>query len=60
MAAIEAEMKKREELRALKELRQLRKETVIKPEPIKHYKPLEIKRSERPLTLAKSPRFAKR
>ena len=54
---MEAELNRREEMRDRQELIKLRKETVIKPAPIKQYKALVIKGSEKPLTQPKSPRF---
>ncbi|XP_022164807.1 uncharacterized protein LOC111029879 isoform X2 [Myzus persicae] len=48
------EMKK-QELLLIKNLRQ---ETIHKPEPIKKYKPVLIRKSRRPVTVPQSPRFS--
>lgn len=38
----------------------LRRKNVHKPEPIKKYKPVLIKKSEKPVTVARSPKFSLR
>lgn len=57
---LEAELRRRQEEEEHQELIRRRQETVIKPAPIKHYRPLQIKQSEKPLTQPKSPAFSKR
>ncbi|KAJ2718391.1 Protein tpx2 [Coemansia sp. Benny D115] len=46
-----------DERRELEEIKHLRKILVHKPQPIRHYKPLIIKPSERPLTVPKTPQW---
>ncbi|XP_050539464.1 uncharacterized protein LOC126904460 isoform X2 [Daktulosphaira vitifoliae] len=55
MAKKRQEESKKEEIRALKNSR---KQTVHKPIPIKKYKPILIKKSEKPVTVPHSPRFS--
>lgn len=45
------------EMESMKNMRQL---TIHKPEPIKKYKPVLIRKSERPITVPRSPRFSNR
>ncbi|XP_067947768.1 targeting protein for Xklp2-like [Watersipora subatra] len=58
--ALDEELRKRQAAEERKELIRLRQKTIIKPAPIKHYKPVEIKQSDRPLTQPMSPRFSQR
>ncbi|PAA68947.1 hypothetical protein BOX15_Mlig008168g3, partial [Macrostomum lignano] len=44
--------------REQQQIQQLRAASVPKAQPIRHYKPMRIHRSEKPLTVAKSPDFA--
>lgn len=39
-------------------IKNLRQKTIHKAEPIKKYKPVLIKKSERPITVPHSPRFS--
>ena len=57
---LEAELRRRQEEEERRELIRQRQETIIKPAPIKHYKPLQIKLSEKALTQPRSPAFSKR
>lgn len=41
-------------------IKNLRQQTIHKPEPIKKYKPVLIRKSERPVTIPNSPRFSVR
>ncbi|KAJ1826592.1 hypothetical protein LPJ56_002100 [Coemansia sp. RSA 2599] len=46
-----------EERREEEEIKQLRKLLVHKAQPVRHYKPVEIHPSDRPLTVAKTPKW---
>ena len=51
------EEKKRQYIAEEKNARELRKVAVYKAQPIRAYKPFEVKPSEKPLTLPHSPKF---
>lgn len=57
---LDADLRKIQEEEERQERIRVRQETVIKPAPIKHYKPVLIKQSDKPLTLPRSPAFSKR
>lgn len=56
---LETEVRERKEREERREIARQRKETIIKPAPIKQYKPLEILRSDKQLTTPRSPKFSK-
>ncbi|XP_025419095.1 uncharacterized protein LOC112689542 isoform X2 [Sipha flava] len=54
-------LKKKEEENKMKEMnmiKNMRQQTIHKAEPIKKYKPILIRKSERPVTVPQSPRFS--
>ncbi|KAM6924448.1 targeting protein for Xklp2, partial [Xenentodon cancila] len=59
-ARMEAEQKKEEEQNLKEEIARLRQEQVHKAQPIRHYKPVAVKKSEVPLTVPESPNFSDR
>ncbi|PWA24235.1 hypothetical protein CCH79_00017898 [Gambusia affinis] len=59
-ARIEAEQRLEEEQREREEIARLRQEQVHKAQPIRHYKPVAVKKSDVPLTMPESPNFSKR
>ncbi|XP_071331214.1 targeting protein for Xklp2 isoform X2 [Trachinotus anak] len=59
-ALMEEEQRREEEQRQKEEIARLRHEQVHKAQPIRHYKPVEVKRSEVPLTVPHSPNFSDR
>ncbi|KAJ8259940.1 hypothetical protein GJAV_G00175230 [Gymnothorax javanicus] len=59
-ARLEEERRKEEEEREKEEIARLRREQVHKAQPIRHYKPLELKTGEIPLTIPQSPNFSDR
>ncbi|KAJ8360942.1 hypothetical protein SKAU_G00174670 [Synaphobranchus kaupii] len=59
-ACMEEERRKEEEERERDEVARLRQEQVHKAQPVRHYKPLEVKRGEVPLTVPQSPNFSDR
>ena len=59
-AEIQMEMEKRRKEAEEEEIRRLRNAAVHQANPIRHYKPVEIKPSEKPLTVTESPRFSER
>ncbi|KAJ2805547.1 hypothetical protein H4R21_001216, partial [Coemansia helicoidea] len=52
-----ARKRQEEERREEEEIRQLRKQLVHKAQPIRHFKPVDIKPSDRPLTVPKTPEW---
>lgn len=48
---------KEKELAELEAIKQLRKEAVPKANPIRHFKPMEIQKSDKPLTEPQTPNF---
>ena len=40
------------------ELQRLRREAVPKAQPVKHYRPVDVKPSDKPLTLPSAPKFS--
>ncbi|XP_063281707.1 targeting protein for Xklp2 isoform X2 [Pelobates fuscus] len=59
-AMLEEERRRDEEERQKEEVNRLRHELVHKAQPVRKYKPVDVKRSDVPLTLAKSPNFSDR
>lgn len=59
-ACVEEEHRKEQEEREKQELCRLRLEQVHKAQPIRHYKPVELKRSDVSLTIPQSPNFSDR
>ncbi|XP_027868677.1 targeting protein for Xklp2 isoform X1 [Xiphophorus couchianus] len=59
-ARMEAEQRLEEEQREREEIARLRQEQVHKAQPIRHYKPVAVKKSDAPLTVPESPNFSKR
>lgn len=59
-ARMEEERRREEDEREQDEITRLRLEQVHKAQPIRHYKPLELKRGEVPLTVPQSPNFSDR
>ncbi|KAG8002948.1 Targeting protein for Xklp2-B [Nibea albiflora] len=59
-AMMEEEQRREEEERAKEEITRLRQEQVHKAQPIRHYKPVALKKSEVPLTIPHSPNFSDR
>uniref|UniRef100_A0A674N2Q1 TPX2 microtubule nucleation factor n=1 Tax=Takifugu rubripes TaxID=31033 RepID=A0A674N2Q1_TAKRU len=59
-AMMEEEHKREEEQREKEEIARLRQEQVHKAQPVKHYKPVSLKKSEVPLTVPQSPNFSDR
>ncbi|KAJ8258483.1 hypothetical protein COCON_G00174950 [Conger conger] len=59
-ARMEEQRRRDEEEREQEEIARLRQEQVYKAQPIRHYKPLELKRGEVPLTVPESPNFSDR
>ncbi|TKS77015.1 Targeting protein for [Collichthys lucidus] len=57
---MEEEQRREEEQRAKEEIARLRQEQVHKAQPIRHYKPVALKKSEVPLTIPHSPNFSDR
>ncbi|KAM7411011.1 hypothetical protein PAMA_021136 [Pampus argenteus] len=59
-ALMEEEQRREEEQREKEEIARLRHEQVHKAQPIRHYRPVSLKKSEAPLTVPKSPNFSDR
>ncbi|XP_041654449.1 targeting protein for Xklp2 isoform X2 [Cheilinus undulatus] len=59
-ALMEEEQRREEEQREKDEIARLRQEQVHKAQPIRHYKPVALKKSEVPLTVPQSPNFSDR
>uniref|UniRef100_A0A3P8UWB9 TPX2 microtubule nucleation factor n=1 Tax=Cynoglossus semilaevis TaxID=244447 RepID=A0A3P8UWB9_CYNSE len=59
-ARMEEEQRREEEQQEKEEITRLRQEQVHKAQPIRHYKPVALKKSELPLTVPHSPNFTKR
>ncbi|XP_044206886.1 targeting protein for Xklp2 isoform X1 [Thunnus albacares] len=59
-ALMEEEKRREQEQWAKEEITRLRQEQVHKAQPIRHYKPVALKKSETPLTVPKSPNFSDR
>ncbi|KAG7239815.1 hypothetical protein INR49_028343 [Caranx melampygus] len=59
-ALMEEEQRREEDQREREEIARLRQEQVHKAQPIRHYKPVTVKRSEVPLTVPHSPNFSDR
>uniref|UniRef100_A0A1A8Q9Q3 TPX2, microtubule-associated, homolog n=1 Tax=Nothobranchius rachovii TaxID=451742 RepID=A0A1A8Q9Q3_9TELE len=59
-ARMEAEQRQEEEQKQREEIARLRQEQVHKAQPIRHYKPVQLKKSEIPLTVPESPNFSDR
>uniref|UniRef100_A0A3Q0RIJ6 TPX2 microtubule nucleation factor n=1 Tax=Amphilophus citrinellus TaxID=61819 RepID=A0A3Q0RIJ6_AMPCI len=59
-AQMEAEQRREEEQKEKEEIARLRQEQVHKAQPIRHYKPVAVKKSEVPLTVPESPNFSDR
>ncbi|XP_069382283.1 targeting protein for Xklp2-B-like isoform X1 [Paralichthys olivaceus] len=57
---MEEEQRREEEQQQQEEITRLRQEQVHKAQPIKHYKPVLVKKSEVPLTVPHSPNFSDR
>uniref|UniRef100_A0A8C4HVL0 TPX2 microtubule nucleation factor n=1 Tax=Dicentrarchus labrax TaxID=13489 RepID=A0A8C4HVL0_DICLA len=57
---MEEEQRREEEQREKDEIARLRQEQVHKAQPIRHYKPVALKKSELPLTVPQSPNFSDR
>ncbi|XP_028266404.1 targeting protein for Xklp2 [Parambassis ranga] len=59
-SCMEEEQRQEEEQREKQEIARLRQEQVHKAQPIRHYKPVVVKKSEVPLTVPESPSFSDR
>ncbi|XP_040007724.1 targeting protein for Xklp2 isoform X2 [Xiphias gladius] len=59
-ALMEEEQRREEEQRQKEEITRLRQEQVHKAQPVRHYKPVAVKKSEVPLTVPQSPNFSDR
>ncbi|XP_026224636.1 targeting protein for Xklp2 isoform X2 [Anabas testudineus] len=59
-ALMEEQQRQEEEKREKEEIARLRQEQVHKAQPIRHYKPVALKKSEVPLTVPQSPNFSDR
>ncbi|KAM9816953.1 targeting protein for Xklp2 [Neosynchiropus ocellatus] len=59
-AQMEEEQRRRREEEEKDEIARLRQEQVHKACPVRHYKAVEVKKSEAPLTIPKSPNFSSR
>ncbi|CAK6974429.1 targeting protein for Xklp2 [Scomber scombrus] len=59
-AMVDEDRRREEEQRVREEIVRLRHEQVHKAQPIRHYKPVLLKKSETPLTVPKSPNFSDR
>ncbi|KAM9751139.1 LOW QUALITY PROTEIN: targeting protein for Xklp2 [Menidia menidia] len=59
-AKMEAQQRREEEERERQEVARLRQEQVHKAQPVRHYKPVSVKKSEVPLTVPESPNFSDR
>ncbi|XP_017294278.1 targeting protein for Xklp2 isoform X2 [Kryptolebias marmoratus] len=59
-ARMEEQQRREEEQREREEIARLRQEQVHKARPIRHYKPVAVKKSELPLTVPESPNFSDR
>ncbi|XP_056241052.1 targeting protein for Xklp2 isoform X1 [Seriola aureovittata] len=59
-ALMEEDQRREEEQRQRDEIARLRQEQVHKAQPIRHYKPVAVKKSEVPLTVPHSPNFSDR
>uniref|UniRef100_UPI0037E955A1 targeting protein for Xklp2 isoform X2 n=1 Tax=Semicossyphus pulcher TaxID=241346 RepID=UPI0037E955A1 len=59
-ALMEEEQRREEEQRGKEEVARMRQEQVHKAQPIRHYKPVALKKSEVPLTVPHSPNFSDR
>uniref|UniRef100_A0A4W6E8E7 TPX2 microtubule nucleation factor n=1 Tax=Lates calcarifer TaxID=8187 RepID=A0A4W6E8E7_LATCA len=59
-ALMEEEQRREEEQRQQEEIAKLRQEQVHKAQPIRHYRPVAVKKSEVPLTVPQSPNFSDR
>ncbi|KAM8876816.1 targeting protein for Xklp2 isoform 1-T2 [Synchiropus picturatus] len=59
-AQMEEEQRRRREEEEKEEIARLRQEQVHKACPVRHYKAVEVKKSEAPLTIPKSPNFSNR
>ncbi|XP_047426022.1 targeting protein for Xklp2 isoform X2 [Mugil cephalus] len=59
-ARMEEEQRREQEQREKEEIIRLRQEQVHKAQPIRHYKPVAVKKSEVPLTIPESPNFSDR
>lgn len=57
---MEEQRHKEEEEREKEEIARLRQEQVHKAQPVKHFKPVKVKKSEMPLTVPQSPNFTDR
>lgn len=58
--AVIEEQKRRQEREERRQMLRQRAETVIKQNPIKQYKPIQIQKSDKPLTKPRSPQFSKK
>ncbi|XP_063065318.1 targeting protein for Xklp2 isoform X2 [Engraulis encrasicolus] len=56
----EQQMLQEQEEQQREEMARLRKDLVHKAQPVRHYRPVEVKKSEMPLTLPQSPNFSDR
>ncbi|XP_034029032.1 targeting protein for Xklp2 [Thalassophryne amazonica] len=59
-ACLEEEQRQEEERHQKQEVAKLRQDQVHKAQPVRHYKPVSVKKSEVPLTIAQSPNFSDR
>ncbi|XP_074536647.1 targeting protein for Xklp2 isoform X2 [Halichoeres trimaculatus] len=59
-ALMEEERRREEEQKEKEEIARMRQEQVHKAQPIRHYKPVALKKSELPLTVPHSPNFSDR
>ncbi|XP_065817734.1 targeting protein for Xklp2 isoform X3 [Labrus bergylta] len=59
-ALMEEEQRREEEQRKKEDVSRMRQEQVHKAQPIRHYKPVDLKKSEVPLTVPHSPNFTDR
>jgi len=59
-AELQRAMERRRQEEEEAERRRLRREAIHRANPIRNYKPVEVKPSDKPLTVAESPRFSDR
>ena len=60
IAQVQTAMERRRQEEEEEEIRCLRNAAIHQAKPVRHYKPVEIKPSVKPLTITESPRFSQR
>ena len=60
LAQLQMALEKRKQEEEEEEIRRLRNAAVHQANPVRRYKPVEIKPSDKPLTVTESPRFSER